>query len=364
MSESPVQPNNSNPPALPEITIWSAETLREQLRAKEASSRLRALAMANQPKAPLDDCIPDVVACAELSSDDPIALRLAAVALGGANVARLQPPHFEFLSQLIAPVQDVQVRIFAAHSLFRLKHVPASAFAHLSDLLLHAEAPPRKVAALALSLSGNAAAGEIAKAMSSVSADKWSTEALSALAHSAMASAQSRSAVEQFVMRGVEGEPLVPTGIAAYAALAKLNPDGAALQALTRVAIEATDPIHWRAAIDTLSSLGENATGSSAALANALEKIDDPEREELLCQMLVQIKVRADDLPIQRMIHRIAKAPDRAAAAHCMLIALHAKKFLAISKVVHERFAGASDALARVLSKTHEALAGTPLERS
>ena len=69
----PLQPQAALPRAapVPAISIWPAAVLREQLRSADAAARLRALAQAVQPAAPLNECVDDVVHCATLSADDP-----------------------------------------------------------------------------------------------------------------------------------------------------------------------------------------------------------------------------------------------------------------------------------------------------
>jgi hypothetical protein len=63
------------------------------------------------------------------------------------------------------------------------------------------------------------------------------------------------------------------------------------------------------------------------------------------------------------MVARVAGAPDRAVAAHCMLLTLHANEFAAAARALTLRFADAGEALRKVLSKTHELLTGSPIEQ-
>ncbi len=348
---------------VPAISIWPAAVLREQLRSADAAARLRALAQAVQPAAPLNECVDDVVHCATLSADDPLALRVAAIALGSAAREQVGEPALLCLAAMTGPEHDVQVRIAAAHSLYRQQRVPAKAFAGVAGLLVHAEMPARKVAALALTLAGTAPAGDIAATMAAVSPAQWTSEGLAALVNSAGDSDERKRAVEQFVLRGMKELPLVPGGVAAYAALARLGASNASLNALLRIAVEATDATHWHAALDTLGALGPLAASTAPELGRALESTDDPEREEALCRVLVQLRPSAGQLPFKRMVARVAGAPDRAVAAHCMLLTLHAKEFAAAARALTLRFADAGEALRKVLSKTHELLTGSPIEQ-
>lgn len=351
------------PSAAPTISIWPAAVLREQLRSADPAARVRALAQAVQPTAPLNECIDDLVHCATLCADDPLALRIAAIALGCAAREQVAEPALLCLASLTGPQHDVQVRIAATHSLYRQQRVPAQAFAGIAGLLVHSEMPARKIAALALGQAGTAPAGDIAAAMAAVSPAQWTTEGLAALVASAGDSDERKRAVEQFVLRGMRDLPLVPGGVAAYAALARLGASNASLIALLRIAIEATEAAQWHAALDALGALGPQAASTAPELARALENTDDPEREEALCRVLVQLRPSASQLPFKRMVARVAGAPDRAVAAHCMLLTLHAKEFAAAARAVASRFGDAGEALRKVLSKTHELLTGVPIEQ-
>ena len=88
---------------------------------------------------------------------------------------------------------------------------------------------------------------------------------------------------------------------------------------------------------------------------------DDPEREEELCQALLQIRTDAREIPLQRVIARIGDAPDRSAAAHCMLLCLHPKVFANTAVLVMQRFETASNTLKSVLARTYQTLTGLDL---
>lgn len=351
-------PPASAPPA---ITLWPVEHLRARLIAADAVIRLQALAMSVQPGAPVDGCIDEIIQCATLANGDPAMLQFVAVALGGASPSRVNASALELLSALLDQKCADPVRIFAAHALFRLKVVPESAFVRLSALLVHAEPSARQIALAVLTLVIKPAASAITQMVAALPPDRWTTEALSALARSAGDSAQNRGVVEQYVMRSLPSAAIVPTGIAGYAALAHLSPNGKATAALVRIVSAGTEPEHWRAALKALSTLGESAQSAAAELGAALIAIDDPDKEEALCRVLVGIGAKVQDLPVARVIQRIESGPERSAAAHCMLLALHAKHFAATSKTIRMRYATASGALKPTLAQTHLALAGTDL---
>lgn len=355
--ESPTVPTTK-------ISIWSVEQLRAGLISEDAADRHQALTMSLQPGAPVDACIDQITRCAALANDDPAMLQFVAIALGAATPARMNSTALELLSSLIESKHADHVRIFAAHALFRLKMIPASAYTRLSALLVHGEAGARQIALCALTLVIKPAAGAITQLVAALPPDRWTIEALSALARSAGDSTENQRAVEQYVMRALPSAAIFPTGIAGYAALAQLSPNNAAMAALARIASTATEPEHWRAALTALSTLGESAQSAAAQLGNALIGTDNPEREEALCRVLVGIRANLRDVPLARVMQRIQAGPERSAAAHCMLLALHAKQFAAAIKTVRERYAVASAALKPTLVQTHFALAGTKLGAS
>lgn len=327
----------------------------------DAQPRLLALAMCAQVGAPVDDCVDEIVRCAQMANDDATMLHLVAVALGSVNPAAMNASAYELLSALLDAKHAAPVRIFAAHALFRLKTIPVSAFTGLSALLVHSEPGARQIALSALSLVAKPAASAITQLVAATPAERWTTEALAALAKSTGDSADNQRAVEQYLMRILPSAAVVPTGIAGYTALAQMKPNGAATAALARIASSATEPEHWRAALIALSTLGESARSAAAELGKALAATDNPEREEALCRVLVGLRVAAADVPLPRVTQRIESGPERSAAAHCMLLNLHAKQFVAATKVLGTRHETASAALKPVLARTHLALAGTEL---
>ena len=115
------------------------------------------------------------------------------------------------------------------------------------------------------------------------------------------------------------------------------------------------------AAINTLVQLGESAKSAIPGLVEALGQTENPERVEAICRALWPLKVSAKDVPLPRVLKRVEGAPDRAVAAHCLLLSLHAKSFAAASKVVAARYAVSGEALQRVLDDVHHQLVGKRL---
>ena len=353
---------NASPLPLPaEMGVWHAEKLRLELKSDDPVARHAALAMSVQPGAPVDECLAEIVYCAEFVKGNPAVLQFVPIALGGATPGKMDMATLELISSLLTPNFADPIRIFSAHALFRLKLIPASAFERLSALLVHAEASARQIALLTLTLVIKPAAGAITQMVAVLPPDRWTTEALAALAKSAGDSHENQRVVEQYVMRSLPSAPIVPTGIAGYTALAQMKPSGAAIPVLARIASTATDSEHWKAALASLTTLGELAQGAATELGNALASMDDPEREEAMCRVLVSIRAKEKDVPLARVIQRIESGPERSVAAHCMLLALHAKRFAAIARTVRTRYASASGVLKPTLSQTHVALAGIEL---
>lgn len=336
----------------------SGEQLAAQLRAASAETRFNALMQCVQPQAPVDACIAELIQCAVGSPKNALVLQAVAVALGAVTPGRLTPQGLEMLSALSDAAHPDHVRAFAAHGMYRHKQVPASALARLSSMLVLPEMPVRQVALLTLSLVMAAATSSIAQAVSALQPGAWTIEALTALARSAMPSTKHRSDVEAYIVRSMQDAPLTPTGIAGYSALAQLRPDGPAVPALARVAAMATEPEHWQAALLALTTLGETAQPAAASLGQALQNMDDPAREEAFCRSMVSVRAKERDVPIVRTLDRIQNGPERSAAAHCMLLCLHAKAFVRGAAVLGQRYLTASEALKPTLAQTYLTLTG------
>ncbi len=356
--------SNTSPTPLPTvqpIALWPADVLARHLVSEDPMARTVALGMAVQPAAPIEACIDALTRCAALSHGDALASQLAATALGCITPERATPAVHEGLAQLAGPQHGNPVRIAAAHAMFRLKCLPVPAHDAVCALLLDADGNARKVALLAITPFARQAAASIAKQIAGVSPDRWTAEALHALARSAGDDDRLRNQLETYVMRNLSSAPLLPTGIAAYGALAHLNPQGPAMAALVQVAGDASNPAPSLAALEALAELGQATQPTAKAVAQMLLATDEPAREEALCRTLLRLKPAAKDLPVARVLQRVESAPDRACAAHCLLLCLHAKDFAPAAAVVSKRYALAGAPLQKILSQTHQALTGAGL---
>jgi len=358
-----VTSRSASPPAVPGVLpvpiVWSAEKLRQNLVCDDPDQRFEALVMTTQPGAPVDACIDEIVRCALLANQDSMILQHVPVALGSATPSKVNQNVLEMLSALLDSRFADHVRIFAAHALFRLKLVPESAFARLCALLVHANPSARQIALFTLTLVIKPATHAITRMVAALAPDRWTDEALAALARSAGDSTESKQLVQQYVMRSMTSAPIVPTGIAGYTALAQMQPGGVATISLGRIASSATEPEHWKAALAALTTLGEAAQSAAPELGEALAAMDDPEREESTCRVMISIRAKENDVPLARVVQRIQGGPERSAAAHCMLLCLHPKRFAPAAKIVAERYAAAGDALKVALFQTHKTLVGT-----
>lgn len=344
-------------PALAKIEAWPPERMREGLLSENHELRVHALAMTVQPAAQVDECVEAIITCVSLSRDDPIACQLAAVALGNVKLESQKLSAANCLATLSDLGNAPAVRTFAAHGLAQLGQVPPQAWPGLSQMLFVQDSSMRQVALRATTPFAVTGAAFIAQAAAAATPANWTTEGLAALAYSAGNSSDNRLRVEQYVLRSLQGQELMPTGIAGYAALARLNPGGVATSALAKIAASEDNPTAI-AAINALAQIGESGKAAISGLVECLRKTENPEREEAICRALLAMKISPNDVPLPRLLERIEKAPDRAVAAHCLLISLHAKSFAAASRVVAARFHVSGEALQRVLDEVHSQLVG------
>lgn len=343
------------------ITIWPADVLARHLVSPDANIRMRALGMALQPEAPVDDCIDALIQAATLNQDDAVAQSMAALAMGNVKPTAATEALRECLAVLTKHDRPINVRIAATQALSRHACMPVSAAPEVAMLLLSENTPARQIAFFALSPFARTFAAQIAAAVAGVSADKWTNEALAALAKSAKDEDAARRTVENYVVRSLANQPIVPTGIAGYVALAELNGGGTGLAALASIVREASDSDHLVAALKALGGLGATARPAAREVAARLVVTEDLALEELLCRTLVQIQAAADDIPLPRVVNRIGGAPDASVVPHCMLLTLHPKEFASAGVVIKKRFDIALEPLKSALALAYKILTNTEL---
>jgi hypothetical protein len=343
------------------ITLWPVDVLARHLLSADPLARTVALGMAVLPGAPVDRCVDALVECSRASTGDPLASQLAATALGSLPPASSSDAVLSCLAAFSAGDQPTTVRMAAAHALFRLGHMPADAREPVCARLFDPDPNARKVALLAITPSARDAAGVIARQVAGAAAAWWTVEALQALVSSAGDDASARSKIEAYLVRLLAGVPLMPAGVAGYACLARLEPDGAATAALLQVAADSDNPEAAGAALEALGALGKTAQAAAGGVAKMLAATDDPAREDLLCRTLVRLQVAARDVPMARVMQRLQNAPERSTAAHCMLLCLHPKDFAQAAPLVRQRFLAAGPALQKALAQTYKTLTGTEL---
>lgn len=343
------------------VALWPADVLARHLVSEDPLARTMALGMALQPQAPIASCAEALAQCAALSLGDALASQMAAAALGSLPRNLAGAPVQERLAEFLAPANAMPVRIAAAHALYRLGCLPPGAHEALGAMLLEADGNARKVALLALTPFARAAAGAVVRQVAAAEPKQWTLEALQAVVKGAGDDSASASKVEGFVMRSLAGVPLVPAGVAGYAALARLNPGGTAVTALLRIAADTGNTEASTAALEALGELGESVKPSAPAVAQMLTTTDDPAREELLCRTLVRLRPGARDIPLARVLLRLKDGPDRSVAAHCMLLCMHPKEFRQAAAAVAQRHAGAQEALQQALAQAYKTLTGIEL---
>ena len=167
--------------------------------------------------------------------------------------------------------------------------------------------------------------------------------------------------VEQFLLLGLRKAADLLPGVAVFGALAAARADTGPLQALTRIACDPQSGPAGVAALQAMGELGEAAQAEAPALAHALAHTDDPDREELLCRTLVQLRCPWRLLPLAHVLQRLAQGPERAAAAHCLLLALYPREAARAVPLLSQRHAQASAALRPALAATCKALGGPAL---
>lgn len=339
---------------------WRADRMCAELVAEDPKVRAAALGAALEPGSPLGSCIDALICCCELSANDPQALCLCAVALGAVPREALRPIVLDTLAKMCSSTQAREVRAFAAHALYRHEAMPAAAVPGIVPLLLDPEPGARAAALLALSPFAAAFPQPIVAAIVAANPCMWSNEAMVALVRCAGTDVGARRKVEEFVLRMMRDGDGRQTLIAASVALARVNPEGDALKALVRMAAE-SDASTAIAAIGAIGDLGEAARPAVPQLVAMLKVAVEAEREEALCRTLVKVRMAAGDAPVARSIERVQLAPDRAAAAHCMLLTLHPRQARGVLGALEQRAEAADEGLLAVIAKTYEIIAGRAL---
>ena len=311
--------------------------------------------------APVAACQSALAQAAERSLDDALAGQLAAAALGCLPPVRPALTVQSVLTALVQPQRALPVRIKAAHAIFRLKCLPDGAHAGLCALLFEDDMAARQTALLAVTPFEARAGAALVAAVRAHAPAHWTREALTALVRSAAPDAAALRRVEQFLMLGLRKAPDLLPAVGVFAALAIASSDAGPLQALTRIACEPQSGPAAAAAVQALGELGEAAQSQAATLAQCLPRTDDPEREELLCRTLVQLRCPWHALPLAHVLQRIAQGPERAAATHCLLLALHPREAAQAVPLLSRRHAQASLALRPALAATCKALGGPVL---
>lgn len=342
-------------PTPPQVKPWPVSHLRAGLLDADDSRRIVALAMAVMPEAPAAECVPELIDCTRLS--DPTAQLLAAVALGGTPSAG---DSAQALARLLGDAHQLRVRVAAAHGLFRLGLIPEAAYPGLARLLATDDPAARRVAQLALSRADVAAGSAVAEVVGETPTQRWNIELLASLGHFTRG-AEARRRMDSWLMGQLADAPLLPSGIAGYVALAKINEGGPALDALTQIVRAPAPGEAGLEALQALGNLGEVAKPCAARLAEVLHQEMEPGFEVRLCQTLVNIRAKPSALPLDVIVRRVEAAEPRVAAAHAMLLSMGGKAFAKTKDVLRRRHAAGPQALRASLANAYEAITGQPI---
>ncbi len=349
------------PAAVPER--WSHERIRAELVSADAMNRTHALAQALQPDAPLDSWMPELLRCVELSRGDGTALLLAATLFTQLKTQSAKGAALPCVVSLVAVDSPAPARGMAANALWLYQSVPTEAWPGLAQMVFSVEAGLRKIAFSTALPHAVAGAPWIASIAAQVGAQGWTPEGLDLLAASAGTSDAKKQQIEDYVLRTLKGETNISIMVAGYAALARLNPKGPGVVALTQVVAAAPQWSDSMLALTALSQMGELARAAIPLLVKQLVETDDPEREDALCKALLEMRISDREVPLGHVVQRIESGPDQSVVAHCIFLSLHRKPFARLAPIVAARFAdvSTSEPLKLVLDAVHEMLAGTVL---
>lgn len=352
----------AEPPAqVLQIPKLSPEQLRAALLSDDANVRLVALTLTVQPDANIDGCVAAITSCVERGRDNLDIAEIAAVALANVRVDAEKPAAVDCLLTIVTPANSMDARMWAAHGIAKHGPIPEAAWPHIAPLLFDEGEYARKAALMAIMPHAVHGAGHIARTVASVDPGSWTTESLVALALSAGKSTDNKQRVENFLVRSLNGQPIFPTMIAGYAAMTHLNPKSSGPVALAKIAAS-EDDVTAMAAIDAIARLGTLGSSAIPGLVGVLVRTDNAEREDAICKALIRTEIRAADVPLPRVLQRIANAEPFAVVAHSSLLCLHAKAFATTASVVAARHAKSGEDLQDALSDVHFVLTGTKLD--
>jgi hypothetical protein len=344
-----------------QIPQLSPEQLRAALLSDDANVRLVALTLTIQPDANIDGCVAAIASCVERDRDNPDVTEIAAAALFNVRVDAEKPAAVACMLTIVTPDNATGARVWAAHGIAKHGPIPELVWPHIAPMLFDGDEYTRKAVLMAIMPQVTQGAGQIAQTVASVDPSKWTTESLVALALSAGKSDDKRKQVENFLVRSIKGQPIFPTMIAGYAAMTHLNPKSSGPVALAKVAASADD-VAAMAAIDAIARLGTLGSSAIPGLIGALCQTDVAAREDAICKALVRTEIRASDVPLRRVLQRIADAEPFAVVAYTTLLCMHAKSFASTASVVAARHATSGVDLQDALSDVHFTLTGKKLE--
>ena len=349
---------NTTPPPMPAPAAMPVSEVVLQLQNADAEVRRAAAAQTVTVNFDLPAALPELLT--HCGDQDPVVRRLLAIAVGGAEPGQ-RDAAAKVLVDLLAPDEEIEVRIAAAHSLFRQKVCPPRAVPGLALLLVAENEAARRIAELTLLLAPPSRVEEILRVLAGVEPDALTLEGLNALGTAASENNDSKKPVEAWITR-ISEQPVRPNiRLALIAARMHLSQGQRGPDELLAIAgSDAEKPLRLTA-LRALGGLNQAGAALATRLVGLLETVSDPELVEAICRTLVQWRTKPEKLPVEWMKTAVAAGDPQVAAAAAMLYCLGGKYFANAVEPLHRRWDQGPVALRPVLERTLETIAGKPL---
>jgi hypothetical protein len=110
--------------------------------------------------------------------------------------------------------------------------------------------------------------------------------------------------------------------------------------------------------METLGSLGEQAASCRQPVVALLQRESDPECEQALYRLVVQLRTPPELLPLPFLRQRILQAPPPLATGACMVLSLGGASFANHADVLRARWGRDKQDMAMPLAITYEKITG------
>jgi hypothetical protein len=349
---------NTSPPQLQAPDAAQVDVVVQQLGSTDADVRRAAAAQTVVTGFDVPAALPELLQ--HCHDPDPAVRRLLAVAVGAAEAGQ-RDAMARVLAELLAPAEPIEVRIAAAHSLFRHQICPPQAVAGLAAMLVAEIEAARRIAEASLMLAPPSRVEEILRVLAATDPDALSLEGLNALGAAAIENNDSRKPVETWLTR--ISEQAVPPNIrlGLISARLKLSQGQRGADELLAIVGSGADKPLRILALRALAALNEGGRPHAAYLARMLESESDADLLESICRTLVQWRARAEELPLEWMKLAVATGAPRVAAAAAMLFCLGGKYFAGAIDPLLMRWEDGPESLRPTLERALETISGKPL---